>query len=84
MPEKDEILRGWKEIENLLRMTRRTIIACGYPVRRERHTNGSMGSVYAFRDELLKFARSPHKRDKAAYSRNLPKNAIQDQHFLPL
>lgn len=56
----DNVLRGWKEIEAALGLTRQSILACGYPVRHERHTDGRRGNVFAFRDELARFmARKP-------------------------
>ena len=51
----DNILRGWKEIEAELKMTRKAIVACGYPIRRERRLSGSLGGVYALKDELARF-----------------------------
>ena len=57
----DGLLRGWKEIMDYLRLTRRTIIDCGYPIRRERHMNGALGSVFAFRDELDEHMRGARK-----------------------
>lgn len=41
----DGILRGWKDIEQFLGLTRKTIQAKGYPVRKN-------GGVYALRPEL--------------------------------
>ena len=42
-------LRGWKEIENFLGLTRKTIRARGYPIRKFGADNTQ---VYAYRDEL--------------------------------
>lgn len=39
------MLRGWKDIEHFLGLTRKTIQAKGYPVRKN-------GGVYALRPEL--------------------------------
>lgn len=43
-----EILRGWKEIEAAIRLTRMSILRNGYPVMRE-----PTGRVYALRSALL-------------------------------
>lgn len=51
-----EILRGWKEIEEYLRMGRRAIRRAGYPVRYE---GASRRNVYALRRELLEYAQRP-------------------------
>lgn len=50
-----EILRGWKEIEAFLGITRPSILAAGYPVRREGFRKNA--AVFALRKELLDFAR---------------------------
>ena len=42
-------LRGWKEIENFLGLTRKTILARGYPIRKYGRGNTQ---VYAYRGEL--------------------------------
>lgn len=54
-----EILRGWKEIEEYLRMGRRAIRRAGYPVRYE---GASRRNVFALRHELLEYAQraTPH------------------------
>lgn len=51
-----EILRGWKEIEEYLRMTRKSILRAGYPVH---HEGTSRRNVYAIRRELLEYAQRP-------------------------
>lgn len=43
------ILRGWKQIEGYLGITRKTIIKRGYPVRK---ASGSRSQVYALASEL--------------------------------
>lgn len=43
--EQERILCGWKAIEAYTGLTRKTILARGYPVRKS-------GGVYAFQDEL--------------------------------
>lgn len=48
-----DILRGWKEIEEYLRMGRKAIRRAGYPVRYE---GGSRRNVFALRHELLEYA----------------------------
>lgn len=48
----EDILRGWKQIENYTGMTRFGIVRNGYPIRREKH-----GYVYAFKTDLDKFMR---------------------------
>ena len=45
----DNILRGWKEIEGYLGITRKTILKRGYPVRK---ASGSRSQVYALATEL--------------------------------
>lgn len=57
MPEKD-ILRGWKEIEAYLGISRTTARVHGYPVRREGSgKSGGPGGVFAFKSELREYAR---------------------------
>lgn len=57
MPEND-ILRGWKEIEAYLGLSRITARAQGYPVRREGSgKSGGFGGVFAFKSELIEYAR---------------------------
>lgn len=51
-----DILRGWKEIENYTGLTRKHIIACGYPVHREERSGLEGVSVFAIRKELLDYA----------------------------
>lgn len=46
-----ERFEGWAQIENYLSLTRNTILARGYPVRK-------IGGVFAFRDELDEHAKS--------------------------
>lgn len=46
-----ERLEGWAQIERYLDLTRKTILARGYPVRK-------VGGVFAFRDELDEHAKS--------------------------
>lgn len=41
-----DILRGWAQIERLLGVTRKTILAQGFPVQKA-------GGVWAFRHELI-------------------------------
>ena len=49
-------LQGWVQIERYLGLTRNTILARGYPVRKD-------GGVFAFREELDQHAKSkPVKR----------------------
>lgn len=55
MPDK-EILRGWKEIEAYLGLTRPIIVDCGYPVHREVRKGRVSVSVFASKKELLDFA----------------------------
>lgn len=50
------LLRGWKAIEGYLRLTRKTILLHGYPVRR---LLSGRGTVWAFADELDRHARRP-------------------------
>lgn len=57
------ILRGWKEIESYLRLTRKAIRACGYPVRREFGKRRKVWSVYALKSELDAFMRRMAARD---------------------
>lgn len=52
-----DVLRGWKEIEDFLRMGRKAILRARYPVRCERGAAMKRPSVYAFRGELLEHAR---------------------------
>ena len=60
MSDGKEILRGWKEIEAFLRLTRKTIIAGSYPVHFHRGAaNGRR--VYAFKSELWDFAKTQDK-----------------------
>lgn len=47
MEQKNNILRGWKEIMEYLGLTRKTIIRRGLPVYKD-------GGVYAFPEELDK------------------------------
>ena len=58
-----DILRGWKEIEAALRLSRQTIRACGYPIHTERHKNRKGRSVYALRSELKKFMEQRQESD---------------------
>lgn len=51
-----EILRGWKEIEEYLRMGRKAIRRAGYPVHFEVGPGVKLPRVYAFRAELLAHA----------------------------
>ena len=46
-----ERLEGWAQIENYLDLTRKTILARGFPVRK-------IGGVFAFCDELDEYAKS--------------------------
>lgn len=55
-----DILRGWKEIESYLGMTRKTILACGYPLHR-RGAEDSCSTVYAFRGEIDGFLKTGKK-----------------------
>ena len=81
----DNLLRGWKAIEAELKMTRKAIIDCGYPIRREVHTDGTVGNVYAFKDELMKFARSSRTKNiKRTYSPKRTNIPIHRQALLPL
>ena len=41
-------LRGWKEIERHVRLSRKTILLQGYPI----HRTKELGSVFAFVEEL--------------------------------
>lgn len=47
MKQKNHVLRGWKEIEEYLGLTRKTIIRRGLPVYKD-------GGVYALPEELDK------------------------------
>lgn len=48
----DKILRGWKEIENYLNLSRKTIVAHGYPL----HKGGPANSqVFAISGELFRY-----------------------------
>ena len=51
-----DILRGWKEIEKYVGMTRQNILSCGYPVHREEREGMNGVSVFAVRRELLDYA----------------------------
>lgn len=51
-----DILRGWKEIERYVGLTRKNIISCGYPVHREERAGRDGVSVFAVRRELLDHA----------------------------
>lgn len=51
-----DILRGWKEIEKYVGMTRKSILSCGYPVHKEDRDCKDCVSVFAVRKELLDFA----------------------------
>ena len=51
MGEYTDLLRGWGEIERYLGLTRNTILARGYPVRKD-------GGVFAYRSELDATARA--------------------------
>lgn len=57
MTEQD-LLRGWKEIERYIGLTRPTILDCGYPVRRECRKGRTGVSVFASKKELRDFALS--------------------------
>lgn len=46
-----ERLEGWSQIENYLDLTRNTILARGYPIRK-------IGGVFAFKPELDQHAKS--------------------------
>ena len=46
-----KILRGWKEIEDFLGISRKTIVAHGFPVRKTGRANSQ---IYAFKGELLR------------------------------
>lgn len=59
-----DILRGWKEIEAFLGMTRKTILASGYPIRCEGGEGVTRRSVFAFRSELM-----AHSRSKKVFTR---------------
>lgn len=41
-------LRGWKEIERHVRLSRKTILMQGYPI----HRTKELGSVFAYAEEL--------------------------------
>lgn len=49
--ERSTQLQGWVQIERYLGLTRNTILARGYPVRKD-------GGVFAFREELDTHAKS--------------------------
>lgn len=49
------ILRGWKEIEVFLGLERSTILAKGYPVRKDGN-GGRNDGVLALKQELLDYA----------------------------
>lgn len=51
-----DILRGWKEIECYVGMTRKAILRAGYPVRYEDNPSVRRPSVFAIRKELLDHA----------------------------
>lgn len=51
--ELDDLLRGWKEIESFLRLSRKAIRKSGYPVHRETGSrNPGRSPVFAFKSEL--------------------------------
>lgn len=63
------LLRGWKEIEAHLRLTRKTIVAHGFPVQ------DGPGGVWAYADELDRHQRErsrPVLPDIPANSRLFP------------
>lgn len=62
MPDK-EFLRGWKDIEAFLGMSRKTIIRCGYPIRKEGDETEAKASVFALRSELLCHAKRREEKD---------------------
>lgn len=55
LSQQSEILRGWKEIEDFLRLTRKTIIANGYPLHSHKGPRNRK-RIYAIKRELLDFA----------------------------
>ena len=49
-----KVLRGWKEIEDFLGLSRKTIVAHGYPVRK---TGSRKSQTFAFIDDLQQHMR---------------------------
>lgn len=78
------LLRGWKEIEEELGLTRQRIIAWGFPIHRKTLPNGGLGGVYAFKKELLRYLNSASKEGIAKDSREFSNIDIQEQLLLPL
>lgn len=59
MQKNENLLRGWKEIEDYIRLTRNTILENGYPIRADKRKR-----VYAFKNEIDAFM----LREKASYT----------------
>lgn len=72
MPEND-ILRGWKEIEAYLGVSRKTVLLQCYPVRREGSgKSGGLGSVFAFKNELIEYARQRNFVSEEGAAHDIP------------
>lgn len=60
-------LRGWKEIERHVRLSRKTILLQGYPI----HRTKELGSVFAYTEELDTHEKLLSSKDNASFP-NIP------------